>query len=279
MQRTPEEIADNVRVLESYFDRAEFQCYSDVAKWFSTARSKDKGKPFGRWARVFKIDNGNFSFMVHGKTELLIVTPNDKLVITATSEQIRRIGNTVTANLHRAFPIMLNRAAKLRYKVQSIGNARTQVQSGNCRVWEAFKTGPETFVGLVLDLNRGVFENAKADRTDRINKDKRVEWLRALRTFKRGIKVRAKLGVFDKYISERGFTHTLVNWSISPNIDNLYNAITLNTYDEDLLKLFVSNTPRWGAIKPQYVVENVESILNDNSVLLRDKFGVFEEEA
>lgn len=279
MERTAEEIKHSVYVLENYFGRAEFQSYNDVAKWFSTARSKDKGKPFGRWGRMFKIANGNFSFRVHGKTELLVVTPANKLVLTATSEQIRQVGNTVTASLHRAFPIILNRAAKLRYKVQSIANARTQVEAGNCGVWDSFKTGPETFVGLVLDLSRGVFENAKPDRVDRINKDKRVEWLRALRTFKRGIKVRAKLGVFDKYISERDFTSAYTNWSLPQNLDNLYNAILHNTFDEELMKLFVLTTPRWGAIKPQYVVENVESILNDNSVLLREKFGVFEEEA
>ena len=279
MERTAQDIEHSLYVLDNYFNRAEFQCYNDVAKWFSTARSKDKGKPFGRWARVFKIDNGNFSFKVHGKTELLVVTPANKLVITATSEQIRQVANTVTANLHRAFPITLTRAAKLRYKVQSITNARTQVQSGNCGAWETFKTGPETFVGLVLDLGRGVFENAKADRVDRINKDKRVEWLRALRTFKRGIKVRAKLGVFDKYISERDFTSAYTNWSLSQNLDHLYNAILHNTFDEEMMKLFVLTTPRWGATKPAYVVEHIDSVLNDNSVLLREKFGVFEEEA
>jgi len=123
-----------------------------------------------------------------------------------------------------------------------------------------------------------------------VNKARRLEWLRALRRFKYGVKVRAKLGVLDtlcKQVAEERLGRSLwerPDWSHDRWITLLYTSIRDNEFPPELLLGFV----RTAEITFTFMTPNaqptiasvlmaVEGVLTARSVQLRAKFGVFDE--
>jgi len=205
----------------SWYDQAAFKSYEDIYKWFKTARSPARGKPFGRWARVYQDNDKCFRVVVHN-TSFLQVTPENKAVVLLDAPGIRTINNTLSANLHRLLPMFIIRTGKLHYKIESLATIKAKVAQSNSSVWHAAQEGVEAFAGLTLDLTTGKFDNPKKDLKDRVNNDMRRQWLSTLRKFKRGIKVRFKLGVFDKYVAEVGSEYASINWSEPQHISMLH---------------------------------------------------------
>jgi hypothetical protein len=194
---------------------------------------------------------------------------------------IRAINNTLSTNLYKFLPMFIMRIGKLRYKVESLATIKAKMEIDiNTSVWSSTREGVEVFNGLTLDLATGKFDNPKKDLSDRVDSDKRKKWLALLRGFKRGIKVRLKLGAFDKYIRDsEGYVST--QWSEPKNIAMLTKVIEEQSFSEELLKVFVSSTHRWyqgSNISAHHVADNIEHILQDNSILLRKEFGVFTDE-
>lgn len=262
--------------INRYYNHSAFKSYDDVTKWFTKARSPTAGRPFGRWARVyFSPSTREYTFNVHNVSDILKITPDNKVVFIASADQIRKVGHTLTANLSRVIPAEITRAGTLRYKVQSIAGARNAIHNGSS-MSEAFKSGYEMWEGLTLDLETGLFINGKADAKTRVLKDKRSEWLKALRNFKRSIKVRNKLGALDYYckLSDRH-----VPLPTGKAIELLYTAIKTNDISDEFLRTFADGTPRWGGLRYGHqIVQTIEAMLRDLSVPLREKFGVFSEE-
>lgn len=120
----------------------------------------------------------------------------------------------------------------------------------------------------------------------RINEDKRREWLRALRRFKYGIKVRAKLGVLqpicEQVAAERKGKRVwdAPQWEHDRWVTLLYTCIKEGTYPPELLTAFVKTaevtflTPHKQP-KVEKVLEAVDDVCKRNSRALRHKFGVF----
>jgi hypothetical protein len=264
----------------SWYEQASFDTYEDICKWFKTARSAARGKPYGRWARVYQDNDKSFRVTVH-KVDCLRVTPENKVMFLQDATGIREINNTLSTNLYRLLPVFIVRMGKLRYKVESLATIKAKMEmDSNTHVWRSTQEGVEVFNGLTLDLATGKFDNPKKDLSDRVDSDKRKKWLALLRGFKRGIKVRLKLGAFDKYIRDsEGYSG--IKWSEPQNIAMLTKAIEEQSFSEELLKVFVNSTHRWYNVnnfKAQHVADNIEHILNDNSILLRKEFGVFTDE-
>ena len=120
----------------------------------------------------------------------------------------------------------------------------------------------------------------------RIDEDKRREWLRALRRFKYGIKVRAKLGVLqticEQVAAERKGKQVwdAPQWEHDRWVTFLYTCIKDNTYPPELLTAFVKTAEvTFMTTHKQPKVEKVLDAVNDvckqNSRALRHKFGVF----
>lgn len=119
-----------------------------------------------------------------------------------------------------------------------------------------------------------------------IDETKRREWLRALRRFKYGIKVRAKLGVLDNICEQvaqdrKGATvWDCPDWEHDKWVHFLYECIRDNKFPPELLRGFAQTTeitffsrdsqPTVGG-----VLDTVNQVCKEQSKQLRRKFGVF----
>jgi len=125
----------------------------------------------------------------------------------------------------------------------------------------------------------------------RIDEDKRREWLRALRRFKYGIKVRAKLGVIqiicEQVAAQRRGTQQwgaprwdAPQWEHDRWVTLLYTCIKQEEFPPELLEGFVKTAEvTFLAPRRQPTVQNTLDAVNYVckllSVELRRKFGVF----
>jgi len=119
-----------------------------------------------------------------------------------------------------------------------------------------------------------------------IDEDKRREWLRALRRFKYGIKVRAKLGVLksicEQVAAERKGKQQwdAPQWEHDRWVTFLYTCIKDNEYPPELLVGFVKTaevTFLTSNRQPTVdkTIDAVNQICKQLSKPLRTKFGVF----
>jgi nitrite reductase/ring-hydroxylating ferredoxin subunit len=146
--------------------------------------------------------------------------------------------------------------------------------------------GIEVFNGIKFNLDTGECMNAKPTTDAQVVPAKRTEWLRALRVFKRGLKVRAKLGVLDTIcqdvIQERTLTKTRYDW-VQPDwsnekwIDLLFDSIKNNQHPTELLQGFAQSvrTYHYTTINKETTLQAADSVCAELSVQLRRKFGVF----
>lgn len=119
-----------------------------------------------------------------------------------------------------------------------------------------------------------------------IDDEKRREWLRALRRFKDGIKVRAKLGVLqticEQVAAERKGKPKwdAPRWEHELWVTFLYTCIKNNEFPSKLLRGFVKTAEVTffnQHIQPtvEGTVDAVDIICRQQSKRLREKFGVF----
>ncbi len=120
---------------------------------------------------------------------------------------------------------------------------------------------------------------------EEIDKQKRLEWLRALRLFKYGIRVRAKMGVLEsiciQVAEERKRTRPLAApyWHHDNSITLLYTCIRDYKFPPELLIGF-AKTAEITFLTPhrqpttESVVSVVDEICRVHSQALRKKFGV-----
>ena len=120
----------------------------------------------------------------------------------------------------------------------------------------------------------------------RIDEEKRREWLRALRRFKYGIKVRAKLGVLQT-ICEQVHTQRkgkqqwdAPQWEHDRRVTFLYTCIRDNEFPPELLEVFVKTAEGTFLTRNRQptvdkVLDAVNQVCKQNSRALRHKFGVF----
>jgi len=119
-----------------------------------------------------------------------------------------------------------------------------------------------------------------------IDEERRREWLRALRRFKNGMQLRAKVGVIDVLCQQvamerRGVPHwDAPQWGHERWVDALHFAISNNVYPTDLLVGFVK-TAEVTFFNPnrqpnaEGVLEAVNQVCRQQSRKLRERFGVF----
>jgi hypothetical protein len=120
-----------------------------------------------------------------------------------------------------------------------------------------------------------------------IDVDKRREWLRALRRFKYGIKVRAKLGVLqticEQVAQERKGARVwkCPDWEHDKWVHFLYECIRDSKFPPELLRGFAQtaevtffNRSRQPTVSS--VLDTVNQVCKERSKQLRRKFGVFQ---
>lgn len=261
----------------------QLRTYNEAQTYFYKGRDKEKGRPLASWGRLKK--NGDNYEVCIGSDTLGVFTPDNKFEFKLTTSGVRRWSATIVSSMRRALPFDIIRVGMGRYRINHDKNLVMQQRSyGTYPDYHQFKTAaPEYFEGIAFDLSNGMCLNRKQDLLDTVNVDTRKLWLGALRKFKRGMKLRAKLGAFDKYIAEVTANRNKrerPDWDNAEWIKLLTNAIRDHDFSEQLLKGMVqtAHTKSWRAnVTPQSVLEAVDSTCNSYSVQLRREFGVFEE--
>ena len=119
-----------------------------------------------------------------------------------------------------------------------------------------------------------------------VDPDKRLEWLRALRRFKYGVRVRARLGVLDTVCQQVALQRRgkqvwdAPQWEHDRWVTLLYTCIRDTQYPDELLTGFAKTAEvTFFSISKQptnaKVLAAVDTVCKQLSVALRTKFGVF----
>jgi len=120
----------------------------------------------------------------------------------------------------------------------------------------------------------------------KIDEERRREWLRALRKWKYGIKVRAKLGVLQPICEEvsrdrqGSSSWTMPDWDCDRWITLLYTCIRDEQFTPEILRAFAESAEvtflsKFSQPTPEGIIEVVDRICKTHSRKLRQKFGVF----
>jgi hypothetical protein len=280
------------------YRRAKLKSYADVYAWFKKARSPEKGRPYASWALVKRdyaapsLDPSvprmpSFTVIVKG-TPVCRITPDNKLTMIVNAHEGSLIAQTLSQSLHGMLPISWTRVGVKRYRITPTGSLEASESW-----WKSCKEGPELFNGLRLDLNTHEFTNAKADMSKRIDSDARKVWLRAIKTFKHDMALRAKMSVFDGIadkldtVAGAKYRNGHPDWSTPGWQDALATAMKTREYPKALLGGILLTVPFIASYHFRHTSEGnnskkimftVNYLLNTLSVELRTRFGVFTDE-
>jgi len=282
---------------------ATVKTYEDIKKFHARARFPDKGKPLRAWARVHKRDkraygvdgwSGEFCRFMPSRPNIAL---DGKCVFTATVEEVWRNSHTLTSSLNRALPFHILRVAKGRYRIAHVDKILKELGANayDENGWANWyhpdtwvrKNAPEYFQGITFDLHSGECLNARPDDELIVIPENRLVWLRALRKFKAGIKVRAKMNVFEgisdtieKERNVKGAYHSMPDWSTKHYSKLLHTSIRDAKFSPELLKGIAESNANyywnWERPTPSAVIDTVKKICDTHSVELRRKFEVFE---
>lgn len=273
-----------------WWDTAKLRSYQQVAEYYKTCRSPAKGKPLRSWGRIFKTEDGNFSFHVMGyneTTEIGVLTPDDVFTFTLAPHVARNTcAVTLAQSLYKAIPCMWQRVGIAKYRVQHTSKIPTR--EDNWIDWGYMrKAAPEYFQGMQFNLKTGECINLKPDVITKINDVKRKEWLTSLRKFKITVKAMAKVGAFDKVVkdahSSKTYRGQVPEWSDPRWLNLLYESIRDNTCPLQLTLGIAAqgiHTNYWRSNDMsvyQIILSGLEYTCTTYSMDLRKKFGVFNE--
>ncbi len=273
-----------------WYNQPAIKSYADAQALFDTARNPELGKPVKKWCRMFKSEDVFLFRASFANTLVAAITEDNTLEITMSTKDMRRLSNTLTGALHRLLPIAIVRLGTGRYSAMHYSEIDKRYEIGGlCGGVDRFmrKEGYEVFQGMKFDLTTGRCINPKPSIKDSVDTTKRTEWLRALRKFKRGVVVRAKLGVVDsvcsKVVNDRNSSNSWrkPDWFDEQWIGLLHTSIRDGQYPTELLVGFAqsADVSYWKkeAPTPRKVLLAMDAVCNDLSVELRRRFGVFGE--
>lgn len=170
----------------TWWNNPKFNSYADMAEVWQTCRSPAKGKPIAVNIRMFKNDDDSLR-LTHRGTTFATVTPDN--VVTLGSIDTFPMGS------YKFLPILINNIGIGRYRVEHTLN----LGRGSNFDWVHMRRkAPEFFKGIQFHLLTGVCIHRKADLPDRIKPEAALEWKRAVRAYKNGWKLRARLGLINE---------------------------------------------------------------------------------
>lgn len=259
------------------------ESYTDAANIFATAKNKVNGKPILSFARMFQSGD---AYAIHiGKLVIVKILPDNTLEYCASVEDYRYAHQSISC-LDKVIDVKSLRVGKSRYRVghsKWLGHIRTS-WGVEIHDWKKLRNeGQEYFQGLKIDLVSGEVLNPRADLTLNINPDNRKTWLRSLRSFKNGIKVRNRMGVFDALVNEMQLANAN-RWEHRISMSNENTSMLVRnmkdgTFEDDLMRLLVRYA-RGQVYSHPLTGENVAlvtyNLLKDISVTLRREFEVFD---
>jgi hypothetical protein len=240
------------------------------------ARNKAKGRPMkGVGWRLFQ--DGDDYVVNYEDVQVGRFLPDNTFVFSLTCDKAYAVAHCLSGTMHRNLPFHWHRFDKAQYRVDH--------QMGMIeQAWKHFMqptNAPEIYDGLAFNMFNGKCLNRKPDFTRQVDPERRKVWLTASGTWKRKLKVMARLGVFDKLIEEEKRNPTpwseRPKWSMDEWVDILYKAVKDNDHNTDLLRMLVAgHMSTWGVTPTSMgMYFGIEKTMNGQSVALRKRFGVF----
>jgi hypothetical protein len=270
--------------------------YDEMLSAFNTARNPDKGKPVNHNWRLFKVnDTIKIKFEGYGEQWLADVTPDNVITFVAPDNHMYNSCQSYVSSFHRWFPFTVVRHRKGLYRIQHTAVLDKNMNESE-QVWKEYNkvmySSPSYFKGLQFNLLTGECLNQRPDDKFIEIPEKRKEWRRLLTAFKKGMKARAKVhaldGIATEVVADREgkgmYANSRPDWSSDEWQDLLETCIRKTDYPKQLLKGFVQSSMGYGyyskqqAPTPKEIQQTVDSVMNDLSIPMRRRFGVFEQE-
>jgi len=266
-----------------------FTSYNSAANYMSRARNKRVGRQLTSRLRVCELADGEI-VVTHDAVRLCVIRPDDTVHFVMPDTVVASFGNSLVQHIHKFLPAVLKRKGRGVYEFL-VRNPPDSTDSGDYSYGCSLSTHGykfEYFEGITFkfDNNSLTCVNPKMPLTKRIDVEKRLEWRRTLRHFKRQITLRAKLGVFDALIPKAADATTRVYYPGAPDtVDVLYEAIKSGEVTTEFLTHMIRRIRHnmyWTSIPPsgaQVAAHILSMCTSTYSVPLRKKFGVFQGES
>lgn len=249
--------------------------YYEARNLLRRCRNPKDGKSLSSWLKMYD-SAGGIAFVTDGQVPLGFLTPDNVFTFTVTTGQAYQISPTMVRCLHKILPFYWERKSKCLYEIVTRYGSGTPIAVSTL------------FNGLRVNIVTGEIYNKLYIDTDKVDVEARRKWLRSLRKYKQGIKVRTKLGVFDRLreqvVEERGrqtrYNWKQPDWMTEAWIDKLAKSIEHEDFNLDLLKGIVETAEVSlynRKITNENIVSTFDGLVADLSVYLRAKFGVFGE--
>ena len=284
-----------------------FRSYKEVANYYAGVRRPTLGKPVSSFCRLWKEDD-KFVFKLtwgvrwqeHTRpTPIAEVTPDDVLTFVLPYEKMLQSSNSLTTGLHKVFPAYLARQKKGVYRIGGVAEFQAarekMVETGNRSPWRAqwvwlMTEAPRYFEGIKFNLVSSECLNPQPDPSVEVVPERRTQWLRDLRRYKRGLHTRIKVGALDQYITEwniiRGEqrkkpwnerNQVVPDWRTPLAQQELVRCMKANEYPADMLAQVVATTGiGWrGDAAREDVAAAVHGMFTTQSEALRRLYGVF----
>jgi hypothetical protein len=146
------------------------------------------------------------------------------------------------------------------------------------------KEGQQYRQGIKFNLLTGECINPEPDMMQTIIPEKRAEWLRDLKRFKRGMKSRAKVGALQGFVDEakrlraKSAGHwafqrdNSIDWKAPACAKMIVACMQADEYPPELLQAFVTDHLCVGFVT---LTEHIDEVCKQNSVQFRAAYGVF----
>jgi hypothetical protein len=259
--------------------------YADFAADFKRCRDPLKGRPVTGWCRMFK-DGGDYVLsMPMWKTEplpLLRVSPDNTATFVMPLDRMLQHSQTIVTSLWRVVPFAVERKRK---GVYAVG------YKGTSQYYQSIKaTGTEYFEGIRFDLSTGRCLNPRPDMLASVDAEANAKWLHDVKRYKRGLKIRAKLGALDGFFdevqaayAEKGlysYMYALPMWNDQYTTELVVESMRNEDYPPEILLRIVQEAAvayRSRIVTRDGVIKAVDSVFNTHSIHYRKAYGVFGE--
>lgn len=268
--------------------------YETAASHFSSVRYKLKGKPLCSMGRLYKryepcsdvmlkrmgIEREYFDIHIHGQ-HLCSLTSDNVLTFVMPKNLVKHNAITLAVSLDNMVNVFWSRFATGRWKLWCYD---PEDYSYN---YNKMLDAPEYFEGIKFNLVTKECLNPQASDVGHVNVANRKVWWNAIRAWKRGVRVRAKMGMFselvDKAVNEQQPSGPYVNFHGEKELDTLARCIKNNEHPTELFMMFIHSHLRrhmyapQGDMKTMFVSQAIDTVCNEQSVELRRRFGVFDD--
>jgi hypothetical protein len=281
---------------EYRYNECAIKTYDDAKAFFAKCRTPDKGRHLKNWARLHPVtlEDGTTAYEVRANGKGIVrFLPDNTLEFVCNSLTARETSITLSQALQRAVPFYWIRIATGRYRVEHIKQMKyNESQSPTGHWWEDGQhlrtKAPEFFEGIKFDLTTGECLNRKPDILTQVIPEKRKAWLSDLRKFKKQVKIRAKMGVFDSLLkteydrriaNRKGYE--MPDWTSDHWVKLLASSIKDTQVPMELMVGLAQSchVSYWSPRVPtrEDVLKALEHICTEQSVYLRREYGVFDE--